>query len=62
MQFLRVLLFLKIAYKNGSATLRVQYLVRTKFVPICLRPYHDEYTRSRLIMEVKHRRAGIVLG
>ena len=27
-----------------------------------LRPYHDEYTRSRLITEVKHRRAGIVLG
>ena len=28
----------------------------------CLRPYHDEHTRSRLITEVKHRRAGIVLG
>ena len=28
----------------------------------CLRPYHDERTRSRLITEVKHRRAGIVLG
>ena len=28
----------------------------------CLRPYHDEYTRSRLITEVKHRRARIVLG
>ena len=28
----------------------------------CLRPYHDEYTRSRLITEVKHRRASIVLG
>ena len=28
----------------------------------CLRPYHDEYTRSRPITEVKHRRAGIVLG
>ena len=27
-----------------------------------LRPYHDEHTRSRLITEVKHRRAGIVLG
>ena len=27
-----------------------------------LRPYHDEYTRSRLITEVKHRRARIVLG
>ena len=28
----------------------------------CLRPYHDEYTRSRPITEVKHRRARIVLG
>ena len=28
----------------------------------CLRPYHDENTRSRPITEVKHRRAGIVLG
>ena len=27
-----------------------------------LRPYHDEHTRSRLITEVKHRRARIVLG
>ena len=27
-----------------------------------LRPFHDEHTRSRLITEVKHRRAGIVLG
>ena len=28
----------------------------------CLRPYHNEYTRSRPITEVKHCRAGIVLG
>ena len=28
----------------------------------CLRPYHDEHTRSRPITAVKHRRAGIVLG
>ena len=33
------------------------------FVDFCrLRPYHDEYTRSRPITEVKHRRARIVLG
>ena len=32
-------------------------------IHVCrLRPYHDEHTRSRLITEVKHRRAGIVLG
>ena len=28
----------------------------------CLRPYHVEHTRSRLITEVKQRRARIVLG
>ena len=28
----------------------------------CLRPYHDEHSRSRPITAVKHRRAGIVLG
>ena len=33
-----------------------------KFTSCCLRPYHDEHTRSRLITEVKHRRARIVLG
>ena len=27
-----------------------------------VRPYHDESTSSRQITEVKHRRAGIVLG
>ena len=29
---------------------------------ICLRPYHVEYTSSRLITEVKQRRAQLVLG
>ena len=28
----------------------------------CLRPYHAEYTGSRLITEVKQRRAWLVLG
>ena len=28
----------------------------------CLRPYHAEYTGSRLITEVKQRRARLVLG
>ena len=32
------------------------------FIHSHLRPYHDEYTRSRLITEVKHHRARIVLG
>ena len=32
------------------------------FIYSHLRPYHDEYTRSRLITEVKHHRARIVLG
>ena len=29
---------------------------------LCLRPYHVEYTGSRLITEVKQRRARLVLG
>ena len=31
-------------------------------VHFCLRPYHGETTGSRLISEVKHRRAWVVLG
>ena len=41
-------------------TLRKELAVNKKAK--CLRPYHDEYTRSRLITEVKHRRARIVPG
>jgi hypothetical protein len=29
---------------------------------VCLRPYHGEHTSSRLITEVKHHRAKVVLG
>ena len=39
-----------------------QVQVQVQFLTGCLRPYHDEHTRSRLITDVKHRRAGIVLG
>ena len=33
-----------------------------KYVYECLRPYHAESTSSRLITEVKQRRAGLVPG
>ena len=36
--------------------------IPNQFITGCLRPYHDEHTRSRLITEVKHRRARILLG
>ena len=35
---------------------------RVLLFPLCLRPYHVEYTGSRLITEVKQRRARLVLG
>ena len=35
---------------------------RENYTHECLRPYYDENTRSRPITEVKHHRAGIVLG
>ena len=56
-----------VSYKKGIIRLclwSVQIMLekKNKFILCCLRPYHDEHTRSRLITEVKHRRAGIVLG
>ena len=39
----------------------ILYMAANTYI-LRLRPYHDEHTRSRLITEVKHRRAGIVLG
>ena len=43
-----------------GSLLRLQNL--KNYLALRLRPYHDEHTRSRLITEVKHRRARIVLG
>ena len=62
---------------NETITLRTLHCIRKIFLrpsyvkldrlhlignSYCLRPYHDEYTRSRPITEVKHRRARTVLG
>ena len=49
--------------KRGPANVgKMKERIAFKFNVCRLRPYHDEYTRSRLITEVKHRRARIVLG
>ena len=40
------------------------FWIKVHFLTLCycLRPYHAEYTGSRLITEVKQRRAWLVLG
>ena len=37
-------------------------LLAKQYSKTCLRPYHVENTSSRLITEVKHHRAELVLG
>ena len=48
--------------KTPPASFYIKKAAKLKSGANCLRPYHDEHTRSRLITEVKHRRARIVLG
>ena len=47
---------------NFTSKYFIKLSVSNSFVHFCLRPYHGETTGSRLISEVKHRRAWVVLG
>ena len=38
------------------------YKIKSIYLSFALRNYHDEYTRSNLITEVTHCRAGTVFG
>ena len=46
---------------NFTSKYFIKLSVSNSFVHFCLRPYHGETTGSRLISEVKHRRAWVVL-